>query len=90
MIVRVFRVVVFDDKREQFESFFRETAVPLMKSQPGIVSLTFGLPRPETPNEFCIVMVWRDLDADEAARIAVLTGVCVGCAGVVWWHLSAA
>ncbi|MCB1496478.1 MAG: antibiotic biosynthesis monooxygenase [Bauldia sp.] len=63
MIIRVFRVVVQDGKREQFETFFRETAIPLTRSQPGIVSVTAGVPRAETPDEFCMVMVWESLAA---------------------------
>ena len=63
MIVRVFRVVVHNGKRDEFERFFRETAIPLTQGQPGIVSITSGVPRPETPNEFCMVMVWETLEA---------------------------
>ncbi|MCL5777145.1 antibiotic biosynthesis monooxygenase [Limibaculum sp. FT325] len=66
MIVRVFRVITQPGKRAEFEDFFRNTAMPLVKSQPGIVSVTAGTPRPETPDEFCMVMVWRDLDALKA------------------------
>ena len=62
-IVRVFQVVTHAGKEAEFETFFRETAMPLMKSQPGIEHLIFGLPHAETPSEFCIVMVWKDLDA---------------------------
>ena len=63
MIVRVFRVATHEGKERQFETFFRETAIPLVKAQPGIVSVTAGVPRPETPNEFCMVMVWDNLEA---------------------------
>ena len=66
MIIRVFRVVVQEGKRDAFETFFRETALPLVNAQPGIVSVTAGLPRPECPNDFCMVMVWNDLDAMKA------------------------
>jgi len=66
MIVRVFRVITEPGKRGIFEKFFREKAVPLMKGTDGIEEITFGLPRPESPDEFCIVMIWRDLDALKA------------------------
>ncbi|MCV2865355.1 antibiotic biosynthesis monooxygenase family protein [Albidovulum sediminicola] len=66
MIIRIFRVTVEDGKEAEFERFFLDTALPLVKSQPGIVSVTPGLPRPETPNEFCMVMVWSDVDAIKA------------------------
>ena len=66
MIVRVFRVTVHDGKQSEFSEFLKNTALPLVKSQPGIISVTAGLPRPETPNEFCMVMVWHDVEALKA------------------------
>jgi heme-degrading monooxygenase HmoA len=63
MILRIFRVVTEPGKRKTFETFFRETAVPLMRGTDGVEHVHFGLPRPETPDEFCIAMVWRDVDA---------------------------
>jgi heme-degrading monooxygenase HmoA len=67
MIVRVFRVVVQEGRRAEFEDFFRNTAMPLVAGQPGLVSMTAGVPRPdappEAPDEFCMVMVWRDVDS---------------------------
>ncbi len=63
MIVRIFRVTTHPGQRARFETFFRETAVPLMRATEGIEDITFCLPRPETPDDFAIVMVWRDLDA---------------------------
>lgn len=66
MIIRIFRVTVFPGKREAFRDFFLNTAVPLMHATDGIETIHFGLPRPETPDEFAIVMVWRDLDALKA------------------------
>ena len=66
MIVRVFQVSVHEGKERQFEEFFREEALPLVRRQPGLVSVTAGTPRPETPREFCMVMVWRDVDALKA------------------------
>ncbi len=66
MIVRVFQVTVEAGREDAFRAFFLDTALPLMRRQDGLVSLTAGLPRPETPREFCMVMVWRDLDALKA------------------------
>ena len=66
MIVRVFRVTVQPGKEAEFRKFLLETGLPLTKSQPGLVSVTAGLPRPETPDRFCLVMVWEDLDAMKA------------------------
>lgn len=66
MIVRVFQVTVHDGKIEEFRKFFLETGIPLTRGQPGCVSVTAGQPRPETPNRFCMVMVWESLDSMKA------------------------
>ncbi|NRG16191.1 antibiotic biosynthesis monooxygenase [Rhizobiales bacterium] len=66
MIIRIFRVTVHDGKRAEFEDFFRNTAIPLVRSQPGIISVAAGVPRPESPNEFCMIMVWKDVDSLKA------------------------
>ncbi|MCA0869621.1 antibiotic biosynthesis monooxygenase [Seohaeicola saemankumensis] len=63
MIVRIFRVVIYEEKIESFKSFMLETAMPLMRQQEGLVSIQPCLPRPETPTEFCLIMVWKSLDA---------------------------
>jgi len=66
MIVRIFQVTIAEGREAEFEDFFRNTAKPLVESQPGIVSVTAGTPRPETPNQFCMVMVWRDVESLKA------------------------
>ncbi|MFC3616037.1 antibiotic biosynthesis monooxygenase family protein [Lutimaribacter marinistellae] len=63
MIVRIFRAVIFDEKIDEFRTFMLETALPLMKAQPGLVSISPCLPRRENPNEFCLVMVWETVEA---------------------------
>ncbi len=63
MIVRVFRARIFDDKVDEFREFFLNTALPFMKKQSGLVSITAGLPREEAHNEFCLVMVWESVEA---------------------------
>jgi quinol monooxygenase YgiN len=66
MIIRIFQVVTHPGKEEDFSKFFHETAIPLMKGTDGIVSALPGAPRPDSPREFCFVMVWRDLEALKA------------------------
>ncbi len=63
MIIRIFRVTVHDGRQDEFREFFLNTAIPLVRGQAGLVSMTPGLPRPETPTEFCMVMVWESVDA---------------------------
>ncbi|MBR9650886.1 antibiotic biosynthesis monooxygenase family protein [Thalassovita aquimarina] len=66
MIMRIFQVVTRPGKEEEFGKFFNETAIPLMKSTKGIVSVLPGAPRPESPREFSFVMIWESLDALKA------------------------
>ena len=66
MIMRVFQVSTHPGKEADFGKFFHETAIPLMKRTPGIVSITPGAPRDESPTEFCMVMIWKDLESLKA------------------------
>lgn len=61
MILRIFRAFVHPGKQDAFRDFFVKTALPLVDGQPGCVSVQIGLPRPETPDEFVMIMVWRDV-----------------------------
>ncbi len=66
MIMRIFQVVTHPGKEAEFSRFFHSTAIPLMKSTEGIVSVLPGAPRPESPREFSFVMIWENLDALKA------------------------
>ena len=66
MIMRVFQVVTHPGKEEEFAEFFFHSAVPMMKATKGIVQVLPGAPRPETPREFSLIMIWEDLDALKA------------------------
>ena len=66
MIMRIFQVVTRPGKEEEFGMFFHETAIPLMQSTGGIVSVLPGAPRVDSPREFSFVMVWKDLDSLKA------------------------
>jgi heme-degrading monooxygenase HmoA len=63
MIIRVFRAVVHPGRQPEFERFFLNKALPKLKAQPGVVSVTVGKPLAVSPNEFMMTTVWRDLDA---------------------------
>jgi quinol monooxygenase YgiN len=63
MILRFFRAIVHEGKQSEFRKFFLGTALPNVRAQPGLVSVSVGLPIDVSPTEFSMVMVWRDLDA---------------------------
>ena len=60
MIVRIFQVEIFEDKVEEFRSFFLEKALPMMREQDGLISITPCHPHTDSPCEFALVMVWKD------------------------------
>ena len=66
MIIRIFRAFAQPGKQDAFAKFFVDTALPLVENQPGCMSVQIGFPRPETPDEFVMIMVWRDVDALKA------------------------
>ena len=66
MIMRIFQVVTRPGKEAEFARFFHDTAIPLMKSPPGIAQVLPGAARPESPREFSFVMVWESLEALKA------------------------
>ena len=66
MIMRVFQVTTHPGKEADFGKFFHETAIPLMKATPGLKALYPGAPRESSSREFCMVMIWEDLDALKA------------------------
>ena len=63
MIIRVFRAVVHPGKQREFGQFFINTALPHIKAQSGLVSITVGTPLDTSAHEFLMVMVWQDLNA---------------------------
>lgn len=63
MIIRVFRAIVHDGQQDAFKTSFLDTALPLVRSQDGLLSASVGLPHPSSLDEFSMVMVWRDMDA---------------------------
>lgn len=66
MIVRVFHARVHDGKAGDFAAFFRERALPSVRSQPGLVRVEIGWPMPPTDDAFMMITVWKDLDSMKA------------------------
>ena len=62
-IVRCFRAIVHEGQQDAFQSFFLGTALPLVRSHDGLISITVGLPHEESPDEFSMTTVWRDLES---------------------------
>src|SRR3954447_1347875 len=66
MIIRVFRPIIHPGKEAEFESFLRDTAVPLVSRQSGLVAQHVGKPRDSSSTEFVFVTVWKDVESIRA------------------------
>jgi heme-degrading monooxygenase HmoA len=61
VIIRVFRPRVRPGHQKEFEGFLRETAVPLIAKQQGMIAQHVGLPFEADGREFVYVTVWQDV-----------------------------
>lgn len=66
MIMRIFQVTTHKGKEAEFGRFFHETALPLMRRTEGLIDIWPGAPRADSPTEFCMVMLWKDLSSLKA------------------------
>lgn len=66
MIIRVFRPTIHPGKESEFELFLRETAVPLVSRQSGLISQHVGRPRQRSSTEYVFVTVWEDVESIQA------------------------
>jgi heme-degrading monooxygenase HmoA len=66
MIIRVFRPTIYPGKEAEFESFLRETAIPLVSQQSGVIAQHVGKPRDSSSTEFVYVSVWEDVESIRA------------------------
>ena len=66
MIIRVFRPTIRPGKEREFEAFLRDTAVPLVSKQAGLVAQHVGRPRDPSSTEYLYVTVWEDIESIRA------------------------
>jgi heme-degrading monooxygenase HmoA len=66
MIIRVFRPTIRPGKEREFEAFLRDTAVPLVSQQAGLLAQHVGRPRDPSSTEYVYVTVWEDFESVRA------------------------
>jgi heme-degrading monooxygenase HmoA len=66
MIIRVFRPTIHPGKEDEFESFLRDTAIPLVSQQSGLVAQHVGKPRDPASTEYLYVTVWESVESIRA------------------------
>jgi heme-degrading monooxygenase HmoA len=78
MIIRVFRPTIHAGKEREFDAFLRNTALPLVSRQSGLVAQHVGRPRDPSLTEYVYVTLWDEVEsirafAGERWREAVIT-----------------
>jgi heme-degrading monooxygenase HmoA len=66
VIIRVFRPTIHPGKENEFELFLRETALPLVSQQSGLVAQHVGRPRDSSSTEYLFITVWEDVESIRA------------------------
>jgi heme-degrading monooxygenase HmoA len=66
VIIRVFRPTIHPGKEGEFEEFLRDTAVPLVSKQAGLLAQHVGRPREPSSTEYLYVTVWDDVESIRA------------------------
>ena len=62
-LIRMFRALVKPGMTDEFQAFFLDEALPLVRSQQGMQRATVGLPSDGNPNEFLMISEWDSLDS---------------------------
>jgi antibiotic biosynthesis monooxygenase (ABM) superfamily enzyme len=70
VIIRVFRPTIHPGKEREFEAFLRDTAVPLVSKQAGLVAQHVGRPRDPSSTEYVYVTVWEDVESIRASPVS--------------------
>jgi heme-degrading monooxygenase HmoA len=65
-IIRVFRPTIHPGKEREFETFLRDTAIPLVSEQAGLVAQQVGRPRDPSSTEYLYGTVWEDVESIRA------------------------
>jgi len=66
MIIRVFSPTIHPGKEEEFESFLRDTAVPLVSRQAGLLVQHVGRSVKASSSTYIYVTVWEDAESIQA------------------------
>jgi len=66
VIIRVFRPTIHPGKEGEFEEFLRDTAIPMVSRQQGLVAQHVGRPREPSSTEYLYVTVWDDVESIRA------------------------
>ena len=63
MILRVFKVNVIEELREEFEDKFRTAALGVVDNHEGMLSAEVGKSLTDGDTEYFMISVWKDLES---------------------------
>lgn len=66
MIIRIFRVNIKPELREQFEPLFETNSTASVRGAEGFISVSIGKPTCWAPNEYVMISTWKDEGAIKA------------------------
>ncbi len=66
MIIRIFRVQIKPELREEFEEKFKVESVRSIENEPGFISLEIGFPTEWRPDEYVMISKWKGPEYLEA------------------------
>jgi heme-degrading monooxygenase HmoA len=66
VIIRVFRPTIHAGKQPEFESFLRDTAIPLVSRQAGLMGQHVGRPLDQSTSEYLYVTMWKNVESIRA------------------------
>ena len=62
-VVRVMRGTAKPGKGTKFRDYLEEKVIPRCQAYPGVISVAIGAPRPDKPDEFTVITIWKNLAA---------------------------
>jgi heme-degrading monooxygenase HmoA len=66
MIIRIFRITIHPELREEFERDFSTISVSAVEDQRGFISYEIGRPTRWNPDEYAMISRWKDETSLEA------------------------
>ena len=63
MIIRIFRAKIMSDLLTEWQDKVEKLSIPWLKSLHGLLEYYPGKPLVSDAREFCMVMLWKDLDS---------------------------
>lgn len=59
MLIRIFRVTIYPELREEFEQKFATTSISAVQTQKGFLSVSIGKPTKWAPDDYVMISHWE-------------------------------